>query len=109
MEDAGGTEGSPRDRKTWKSYILHLLSMLTNIWAPPGKYLLEGMGGDMGPGPAHYQSEFWYTVVERSCLAIPAAEPCTAVSSLHVTITSLLCISYPAVCGEGFSHTESGA
>lgn len=64
MEDGGGTEGSPRDHKTWKSYGLHLISMLTNIWASPGKYPLAGMDGEMGPGPAHYQREFWYTVIE---------------------------------------------
>lgn len=109
MEDGGGTEGSPRDHKTWKSYGLHLISMLTNIWASPGKYPLAGMDGEMGPGPAHYQREFWYTVIEWSCLDMPAAESCTAVSGLHVTVTSVLCISYPSVCGEGFSHTESGA
>lgn len=64
MEDVGGTEGSPRDRKTWKSYGLHFVSMLANIWASLGEYPLAGMHGEMGPGPAHYQREFWDTVIE---------------------------------------------
>lgn len=36
--------------------------------------------------PAHFKSKLQCTVVSRTCLDTPATEPCTAMSSLHVTL-----------------------